>query len=177
MEVAPMPPTPRPRQVTLVGDAEAAPAACAAAERIGAFCAQHGLTLVTGGRGGVMEAASRGAAQLGGLVVGILPSADFAEANPWCSVVVPTGIGWTRNSVNALSGDVVVAIGGGAGTLSELAYAWIYGRPILTLAGTGGWVDKLAGAPLDHRNSSRIVHCASVQELEAALRVECGLPA
>jgi hypothetical protein len=120
-----------------------------------------------------MEAASRGAARHGGLVVGILPSADFAEANPWCSVVVPTGIGWTRNSVNALAGDVVVAIGGGAGTLSELAYAWIHGRPILTLAGTGGWADKLAGAPLDHRNSSKIVHCESVEVLEAALLGAC----
>ena len=168
-----MPPISRPPQVTLVGDAEAAPAACAAAERIGGFCARHGLTLVTGGRGGVMEAASRGAARHGGLVVGILPSADFAEANPWCSVVVPTGIGWTRNSVNALAGDVVVAIGGGAGTLSELAYAWIHGRPILTLAGTGGWADKLAGAPLDHRNSSKIVHCESVEVLEAALLGAC----
>ena len=169
-----MPSPSRPPQVTLVGDAEASPAACAAAERIGSFCARHGLTLVTGGRGGVMEAASRGAAEEGGLVVGILPSAHFAEANPWCSVVVPTGIGWTRNSVNALAGDVVVAIGGGAGTLSELAYAWIHGRPILTLAGTGGWADRLAGEPLDHRGSSHIVHCDSVEELETALLAACG---
>jgi hypothetical protein len=102
-------------------------------------------------------------------VIGILPSASFAEANPWCTVVVPTGIGWTRNSVNALAGDVVVAIGGGAGTLSELAFAWIYGRPVLTLAGFGGWADRLAGEPLDHRASSSVTHCDSVEELEAAL--------
>jgi uncharacterized protein (TIGR00725 family) len=169
-----VPPTRRPPQVTLIGDAVASPEACAAAERIGAFCAQHGLTLVTGGRGGVMEAASRGAAQHGGLVVGILPSADFTEANPWCSVVVPTGIGWTRNSVNALAGNVVVAIGGGAGTLSELAYAWMHARPILTLAGTGGWADRLGGEPLDHRGTSQIVHCESVEDLEAELLAACA---
>ena len=84
-------------------------------------------------------------------------------------VVVPTGIGWARNSVNALAGDVVVAIGGGAGTLSELAYAWMHGRPILTLAGFDGWAERLHGEPIDQRGTSRIVHCGSLAELEARL--------
>jgi len=70
-----------------------------------------------------------------------------------------------------------VAIGGGAGTLSELAYAWIYGRPILTLGGSGGWADRLAGAPLDHRGTSHLTHCESVEELEAALLAACARPA
>jgi len=162
-------PTPRPFQVTLIGSSYAGPETCAAAEAIGELLAENGITLVTGGGGGVMAAAARGAARRGGLAVGILPGTDAAAANPWCGVVIPTGLGHARNALTALAGDAVIVLGGAAGTLSEIAFAWMHGRPILTLAGHGGWADRIGEMPIDDREGSWIVPCASIQELEARL--------
>jgi len=89
--------------------------------RIGRFIAMNGWVLMNGGRGGIMEAASRGACEAGGVVVGILPGSEFSEANRYCTVVIPTGIGLARNSINVLAADMIIAIGGKAGTFSELA--------------------------------------------------------
>jgi uncharacterized protein (TIGR00725 family) len=157
-------------QVTVVGDTEAAPALTALAERVGALLARLRVTLITGGRTGVMEAACRGAQRAGGVTVGILPSDDPRQANPWCTIVIPTGLGHARNVVTALAADVVIAVGGGAGTLSELAFAWIHGRPILLLTGSGGWADALAGRTLDARHASTVTACADLAALEVALR-------
>jgi len=120
--------------------------------------------------GGVMEAASRAARRGGGLVVGIVPSTDLAQGNDWCSVVVPTGLGHARNALTAIAGDVVIAIGGGAGTLSEIALAWIHARPLLVMYGSGGWSDALAHGAVDARRSATITACADLAALEAALR-------
>jgi uncharacterized protein (TIGR00725 family) len=156
-------------QVGVIGDSDASQAACDAAEGIGRFLARQGFALITGGHGGVMEAAARGAATHGGLTIGIVPAADGRAANPWCRVVLPTGLGHARNILTALAGDVVVALGGGAGTLSELAFAWMHGRPIFTLAGHDGWTERLGEEPIDRRASSTLVRCASISELEEAL--------
>ncbi len=153
-------------QAALVGDSDASYDNLAVAEEAGEMLARRGITLITGGRGGVMEAASRGAARAGGLTVGITPGTDARAANPWCDVVLPTGLGHARNVLTALAGDFVVAVGGGAGTLSELCLAWIHGRPIYVLRGSGGWSDRLAGGALDHRASSVIVDCDGVDALE-----------
>ena len=123
------------RQVAVIGDADASEASCVFAEELGRRIARNGWALVSGGRDGVMEAASRGAREEGGIVVGILPTADDSSGNDYCQVHLPTGMGWTRNSLNALAGDVVVAIGGRAGTLSEIAFAWSYGKAILAVTG------------------------------------------
>lgn len=162
-------------QAVVIGESSAAPEQLRLAEAVGALVARLGLTLVTGGRGGVMEAASRGAANAGATTVGIVPSTQMDEANPWCSVVIPTGLGHARNAVTALAGDLVIVIGGGAGTLSEIAFAWIHGRPILTLAGSGGWADAIADHPPDRRGSSSIIRCADLAALEAAIRRACRL--
>jgi uncharacterized protein (TIGR00725 family) len=159
--------SPRPFQVSLIGPSEAPPATLAVAEAIGAALARRGVTLITGGRGGVMAAASRGAAQAGGLCIGITPGRDHSQANPWCSVVIPTGIGDARNAVTALAGDLVISIGGAAGTLSEISLAWIHGRPILGLTGHGGWTDALAGGAVDHRPRDPVQRC---EDLDALLR-------
>lgn len=82
------------------------------AREIGRHIARRHWVLVCGGRGGIMEAASKGAAEEGGIVVGILPGNDFSDANPYLSAAVASGIGFARNSMNVLSGDVIVAIGG-----------------------------------------------------------------
>ncbi|MCX8060003.1 MAG: TIGR00725 family protein, partial [Aquificaceae bacterium] len=84
---------------------------------------------VCGGRGGVMEAVCKGAKEQGGLPVGILPSYTGEEANPYVDIKVRTGMSWNRNPIVVASGDVVVAIGGNWGTLSEIAYAHILGKP------------------------------------------------
>jgi uncharacterized protein (TIGR00725 family) len=166
-------------QVTVIGDSDCAAPIVALAEAVGDLLARLGVTVVSGGGGGVMEAASRGAARAGGLCVGILPSERLADANPWCSVVIPTGLGHARNAVTVLAGDLVVVIGGSAGTLSEIAFAWIHGRPILTVCGSGGWADAIGLRPIDARQTSTIRACADLAVLEAAVRELCaerGLP-
>ncbi len=163
----------RPLQATLIGPSQAPTALLSAAEAIGAALAQRGITLVTGGRGGVMEAASRGAALSGGLVVGVLPGSELAQANRWCSVVLPTDLGHARNALTVLAGDLVICIGGAAGTLSEICFAWLQGRPILGLRGHGGWTDALAGQALDHRPQAPLQSCDSLDELLDALDSIC----
>ncbi len=101
--------------------------------------------------------------------MGILPSVEHGDANPYCSVVIPTGLGDARNSLTALAGDLVIAIGGAAGTLSELSLAWVHGKTILGLAGHGGWTDTLAGDAIDHRPRQPIVRCEDHQALLEAL--------
>ncbi len=89
----------------------------------GSEVAKTGHVLVTGGLGGVMEAASHGAHDSNGLTVGIIPQKDASEANEFCDIVIPTGMGLTRDFINALSADGVIIIGGGSGTLSEICAA------------------------------------------------------
>jgi hypothetical protein len=160
-------------QATVIGDSDPPRATRELAREVGAIVAELGLTLVTGGREGVMEEASRAAAEAGGLVVGIVPGSDFAQANRWCEVVVPTGLGHARNALTPLAGDVVIAIGGGAGTLSELCFAWMHEKPILALASGGGWAAKLAGARLDARRRDAVVECRDAGELSAQLARIC----
>ena len=160
-------------QATVAGDSDASPETYAAAEAIGRMLARMGVTVVTGGRGGVMEAASRGARMAGGLAIGIMPGTAHRESNPWLTVALPTGMEHARNVLTALAGDFLIALGGGAGTLSEVCFAWIHGRPILTLAGHGSSIDRIAGAALDGRRSSTVVRCATIEELETAVRETC----
>jgi uncharacterized protein (TIGR00725 family) len=156
-------------QVLVIGDSDAGPDELRLAEAVGALIARLGLTLVTGGRGGVMDSASRGTATAGATTVSIVPSTRMEDANPWSTVVIPTGLGHARNAVTALAGDVAIVIGGGAGTLSEIAFAWMHGRPILALSGSGGWADIAAAHPPDRRQTSTITPCADLAALEAAL--------
>ncbi len=107
------------------------------AEHVGALIAATGAITITGGRTGVMEAVSRGAKKAGGLVIGILPGASKAEANPYVDVVITTEMGHARNAIIARSSDCLIAIAGGFGTLSEVALALKIRRPVITL--TSPW--------------------------------------
>jgi hypothetical protein len=146
------------------------PAITEIARAVGAGIIRAGCTLVCGGRDGVMEAACRGAAEAraagatGGLIVGILPSDRKQDANPWCDVVIPTGIGYARNSIVVLAGDVVILVGGGSGTLSEAAFAWQFGKPMVAVAPSGGWAAALAGTSLDDRRGDWIIAAQSAEE-------------
>src|SRR4051812_20978815 len=125
-----------PPYVAVVGPGEADAAAERDAEVAGRVLAQHGAVVVCGGLGGVMAAACRGASDAGGLTVGLLPGADRAAANPWVAVAIATGMGELRNGLVVRAADGVVAVGGGFGTLSEIALALKLGRPVV---GVGTW--------------------------------------
>src|SRR5260370_40538053 len=105
----------------------------ALAERVGRAIAEAGAVLLCGGLGGVMEAASRGAAQAGGLVVGLLPGFEARDANRWGSVPIVTGMDPARHVILVRSCDAVVAVGGRYGTLSEIPLARNVGRPVVRL--------------------------------------------
>src|SRR5512139_3921590 len=104
------------------------------ARRLGELIARAGAVLVCGGLGGVMAAAASGARKAEGLTVGIIPGNDPGEANIHIDVPIATGLGYTRNSLVAMNADVLIAIDGGYGTLSEIAYGNIYNKPVIGLA-------------------------------------------
>jgi len=140
----------RSRQVAVIGaggceqDSEIA----LLAEEVGRRLAEAGVTVVCGGLGGVMGAVARGAAQAGGTVIGIVPGYSIAEANSYCTQVVASGVGQARNLAVVGSGEVVIAIGGEWGTLSEIGHARAVGRTVVALhswALTGR--DRMEGAP------------------------------
>lgn len=106
------------------------------AEAAGREIARRGHILICGGRGGVMEAACRGAAEAGGLTIGVLPDADRALMNDYVRIPIVTGLGRARNLVIVLTADALIAVDGGYGTLSEIAFALQHGKP---LAGLGTW--------------------------------------
>ncbi|MDT8357847.1 MAG: TIGR00725 family protein [Methanomicrobiaceae archaeon] len=119
-------------QIAVIGAAGCTSEEADAAETIGYLIAANGETLCCGGRGGVMEAACRGAKQQGGLTVGILP--DLSGGNPYLDVVIRTDLGNARNAVLVGSSDAVIAVGGGYGTLSEIAIALKMNKPVFGLA-------------------------------------------
>lgn len=103
------------------------------AYQVGRAVAEGGAILVCGGLKGVMEAAAQGALEAGGLTIGIIPGTDRSEANPYCDVVIPTGIGHARNFLIVQTADVLVALHGKYGTISELAIALKLGKPVVSL--------------------------------------------
>ena len=105
----------------------------ARAEEVGRLLAERGCTVVCGGLGEVMAAAARGAKAAGGTTIGILPGTSRADANEWIDHVVVTGLGHARNAIVAASGDAVIAVGGSYGTTAEIAFARIFGRPVVIL--------------------------------------------
>jgi uncharacterized protein (TIGR00725 family) len=122
--------------VSVIGGSNADPADLAAAEQVGRLLAERGCVVVCGGLSGVMEAVCRGAKAAGGLTVGIIPGKDPAAANRFVDVCVCTSMGYARNALVACSGQAVIAVGGGVGTLSEIALALNFDRPVVTL---GSW--------------------------------------
>jgi len=103
------------------------------AYEVGREIAGNGAVLVCGGLSGIMEASCKGAREEGGLTVGILPSENENDANKYVDIKIPTGMGYARNVPVILSSHAVIAIDGSCGTLSEIAYALTYGKPIIGL--------------------------------------------
>jgi uncharacterized protein (TIGR00725 family) len=119
--------------IAVVGSATCDDDISTVAEAVGREIALRGAILVCGGRGGVMEAACRGAQLAGGVTVGILPGTDRSEANRYLDVPITTGLGEARNAVVVRTADAVIAVSGGYGTLSEIGFALKMGRPVVGL--------------------------------------------
>jgi uncharacterized protein (TIGR00725 family) len=118
------------------------------AEEVGRRLAEAGCAVVTGGLGGVMEAASKGASEAGGLVIGILPTGEVVGANSFVAIPIATGMGDARNVIIANTAEAFVAVGGAYGTLSEIAFALKRGKTVVSL---GSWTPddavKIASTP------------------------------
>ena len=119
--------------IGIIGASEADEDLLKLAEEAGRGIAKNGWILVTGGLGGVMEAASRGAHEAGGTVVGILPTPSTTDANDYVTIPIATNMGHARNAIIAHTADVLVAIGGGYGTLSEIALSKKLGKYVFGL--------------------------------------------
>ena len=131
--------------VAVVGPSAATPTEHALGEEIGRLIAEAGAVLVCGGLGGLMEAAASGCAQAGGRSVGILPG-ERTDANPYVTVAVATGMGEARNAIVVRTADVVIAVSGEFGTLSEIALALKMGKPVI---GLGTWELARTGEPVE----------------------------
>jgi hypothetical protein len=145
--------------------------ALAIAETIGKLIAKNDGVLVCGGRGGIMRAACKGAKDENGITVGILPGGKEG-VNEFVDVVIPTGLGTMRNFLVVNAGDVVVAIGGRWGTLNEISFAMIVGKPLVLVRGTGGCVDALLrGSLLDDISGSYCVVGSAEEAVEKAFEL------
>ncbi|MFQ6135317.1 MAG: TIGR00725 family protein [Nitrososphaerales archaeon] len=153
------------KQIAVIGSAEeVSPEVERMAEEVGRGIARRGAVLISGGRGGVMEASCRGAKKENGLVVGILPMSRD-QANRYVDVAIATGMGDARNVLNVNSADAVISICGGAGTLSEIGLALKAGKKVVALKPSGGVSSMLAGRSIDGKT---VIAAGSVEE---ALRI------
>lgn len=150
--------------VAVIGPREGSASEREAAYALGAGLAGLGLTLLCGGKSGVMEAACAGAASQGGLSIGLLPEGEWQAANPFVAVPIATGIGVARNAIIARAALALIAVGGGYGTLSEIALGLQFGRPVLAL--------------LDAPAVAGTRRCPSPDDaLDAVCRIVLALPA
>ncbi len=163
--------------VAVVGNAEASPDIHTAAEELGRRLVEAGFRLASGGLGGVMQAASKGAHAASnyreGDVVGLIPGDDPDSANAWVDIVIPTNLGYARNLLLVSMADAVVAVGGGAGTLTEIAMAWQLEKPIVALRAPG-WSERLAGTKIDERPRPPIGDADSPERAVALVRSALG---
>ncbi len=166
--------------VAVIGNATATPHALAQARSVGRLVVERGWRLVTGGLGGVMQAASRGAHEATsyreGDVVGILPGPAASAANDWVDVAIATNLGYARNTLVVGMADVVIAVGGGAGTLTEMAMAWQLDKPLIGVE-VDGWSRELAGRAIDGRPRTPVIAArdaeAAVEATARALQERC----
>ena len=157
--------------IAVIGNGDPSHASLAtldAARAAGKEIARAGCALICGGLGGVMEAACVGAKSENGTTIGILPGVDGSQRNEYVDLPICTGmeIGM-RDNLIIYSADGVIVIGGGAGTLGEIALAYMYRKPTVIIDGTGGWAEKLSGQYLDERQKMRIATAPTAKEAVA----------
>jgi uncharacterized protein (TIGR00725 family) len=136
---------------------------------IGTEIAKSDSVLITGGLGGIMTAASHGAHDANGLSVGIIPQDDPSMANEYCDIVIPTGMGFTRDFLNALSADGVIIVGGGSGTLSEICASYMSKKPMVAIRNLESSADPYIDGYLDHRKNIKIIGVDTPKEAVAKI--------
>lgn len=141
--------------ISVIGRNQENPEVEPIANRIGKIIAGLDCVLVCGGLEGVMEAASKGAKEAGGLTIGLLPGIDKADANPYIDIALPTSFGFARNAMVACSADIIVALPGSHGTRSEISYGIVYKRPVIDL---GDW------------NIEGMIQVDDIEEAEAKIK-------
>jgi len=149
--------------VGVIGASKADSTLCAVAEEVGEELASQGAAIVCGGLSGVMEAVCKGARKNDGITIGIIPSDRREDANPYVQIPIVTGIGMARNAIITRTADVVIAIGGQFGTLSEMGYALNMGKNVIAL---NSWrLEKASDRPIPN-----LIHVEGAREaVDAAL--------
>ena len=147
----------RKKFIAVIGGGQCSPEEARLAEEVGRELARRGAILVCGGLGGVMEAACKGAKDKHGLTIGILPQGEFESANKFCDVVIPTGIGFSRNFIVATSVDGIIVVGGGVGTLIEISVGYMLKKMMIAMSGSGGIADEYGGKYIDERKRIKIL--------------------
>jgi uncharacterized protein (TIGR00725 family) len=158
----------RPRRIAICGPGEGTVEELAAAEAVGRLVAEQGCALVCGGLGGAMAAACRGAKAAGGTTIGIIPGYDDKAANPWVDHVICTGLGQARNALVAATGQALIAVGGGFGTLSEIGLGLRLGRPVVLLGGWGSLLTSDEGNATIERLGGQATLAATPEDAVAA---------
>lgn len=166
-------------QIAIIGSRELSPSSLSLLNALAHELVSQGYRMVTGGLGTLQQAVHEGAKSnpqhTDCDTIVLLPGFDPKPAINHADVIIPTGLDAYRNALVANS-EVVVAIGGGAGTLSEMAFAWQFKRPIIAI-GNEGWAARLAGESLDSRHESLIVDCtsSSIEEIVAQIELQIEL--
>lgn len=150
------------------------------AAAVGRGVAERGAVLVTGGTGGIMEAASAGARRAHGIVVGLLPGLNRADANQHVTIPITTGLGALRSHVTIATSDAIIMIAGSTGTLNEATIAYAQNKPLIVVTGTGGWSDRLGdslydGTHFDVRATGTVEFVATAEDaVERAMQFADG---
>lgn len=154
------------RQIVVLGASQAicTKKAYEIAEEVGEELAKKNCITITGGGLGVMEASLKGAKNFGGLTVGIIPWENIRKVNDYADVVIATGIGWSRDAINLNSCDGAIVVGGGAGTLNEVTYAYIMNKPIIAVKSSGGTAEEIADKFLDIRRIEKVRSAKNAKE-------------
>lgn len=162
--------------IAVIGAGNASEEVLEIASAVGEAISERGFHLVCGGKQGVMAAACRGFRfarnELNAtrtLAIGVLPEETTDFANEFVDLALPTGMGIARNALITRMADGIISIGGGSGTLSELAYAWQMGKPIAAMADSGGWSGRLAGEQIDSNRTEPVFCAGSAHEALAYL--------
>ena len=138
------------------------------AEEIGGLIAKKNAILICGGRGGIMEAACKGAKEKNGITVGIMPESK-EEANKFVEIPIISGLGNIRNSLIANTSEAIIAIAGRWGTLNEISYSMIYQKPLILIKGTGGIVDYICNQ--ENNIINNIKNCYIVSSQNEAIEI------
>lgn len=167
-------PVSRPHLIAVIGHASHAEEIhLKTAYEVGKEIAKSGAILLCGGNpDGVPDSAARGAHDAGGITVGISPGVDYKSSSQHLTIPIHTGMGFARNQILGLSADALIAIGGGVGTLTEMAYSYAYKKPVIVIEGLGGIPEQYIGKYLDEKKTIKVLGAKTSKEaVELALKL------